>query len=363
MKLSQAHAVQAMIFFAISKFSKKPIIYDELKKQFLLQTSISIQQEIQMEKVISYFNYNKMNHVLIKGYILRNFYPNKEARTSGDIDLLIENKDRMKCHKILLSLGYVYDNDKYINEVWTYKKNQTILEVHTKLVYRKLNTKFDYQKYCDKMVNNKKKIINYTYKLNDEDEFIYMIIHLAKHFYNAGVGIRMIIDIAVFINTHKSLNFIYINTEIKKIKLEKFANTMFFICKKYFNTELECVALPLEEEYKILEYILNYGVFGYDNKNIIDISYHLNNENRLLVLKNRLFPNFEAMSRFRWFRYKSKLMLPYAWIKRWLLFLFKKNKKDELIYKFKATFKQGTDSKIHNNILESVGLNNRDDIE
>ena len=240
-KLAQIHSVQALIYMAVNQLDKKPLIYNELKEQFLKSVNISALQETGMEHIINKLTSENIDHMLMKGYVLRNYYPDKEARTFGDIDFLINEYDRDKSHKALLDIGFKYDEEDYNKYVWTYNKGVLHIEVHTDIIYEKLFNDFDYIGYFREKVNKKILIKNNTYELRKEDHFIYVLVHLAKHFYNAGVGIRMILDIVTFLQKYgKTMDFDYINMELSHIQLKNFANIIFFICKKYFGFDIEC---------------------------------------------------------------------------------------------------------------------------
>ena len=57
----------------------------------------------------------------------------------------------------------------------------------------------------------------FTYDFNIEDFYIYMIAHIAKHFYAMGCGIRNLLDIYIYLNKYgEQLDREYISSELKK---------------------------------------------------------------------------------------------------------------------------------------------------
>jgi hypothetical protein len=58
---------------------------------------------------------------------------------------------------------------------------------------------------------SKREGYNYSYCLSDEDFYIYMIYHCAKHFKSGGLGIRMLMDVYVYLNSHQNLDREYID--------------------------------------------------------------------------------------------------------------------------------------------------------
>lgn len=358
LRLAQIHSVQAIIYMAVNKLDRKPPIYTELKEQFLRSVNISALQETGMEQIIKKLTAENINHMLMKGYVLRNYYPDNEARTFGDIDFLINENDRDKSHKALLDIGFKYDEEGYNKYVWTYNKGILHIEVHTDIIYEKLFNDFDYISYFREKVDNKVLIKDNTYELRKEDHFLYVLVHLAKHFYNAGVGVRMILDVVVFLQKYGNImDFEYINKELSYIQLKDFANIIFYICKKYFASDIECT--PIEQKYldEIMEYILNHGVFGLEDKDIQGISFQKIGDKGIKLFIKKAFPDLSTMKRiYPWFKDGKKYMLPYAWLRRMLYFITNKKKRNSLGSKFAAIVDDSEDITKHIEMLKIVGL-------
>lgn len=358
LRLSEIHSVKSMIFLSIDKFSVKPPIYDELKCNFLESISISIKQEFLMEQVISKLNEDKINHILIKGYVLRNYYPNKEARSFGDVDIYIDKDNLEKCNNSLIGLGFEYVSEKYEKYVSTYKKGLLYIEVHTSLIGGKLFNDFNYKDYFKKTVMRKVNLYGYTYELSKEDHLIYLILHMAKHFYISGVGIRMILDIVVYFQKFKSeIDINYLRKELEYIRLDKFADIIFLICNNYFNLDIKCSKININYIEDIMDYIVEHGVFGFDCKDVLSVEFNKDNDGKLKLLFKKIFPDVETLSRrFIWFKNGKTYMLPYAWIRRWAYFLLNKEKRESLGSRFLAILKDNKDVFKHNDILKKIGL-------
>lgn len=79
---------------------------------------------------------NGIKFVPFKGAVLRELYPDPEARTMGDIDLLIE-KGRQKQVKVLLCANG-FENTVCGSGEWVYTKGGVITEIHTSLINGKI---------------------------------------------------------------------------------------------------------------------------------------------------------------------------------------------------------------------------------
>ncbi len=360
LRLANIHSVQCMIYLAIDKLDKRPPIYDELKKLFLKTVQISTLQEIGMKQTIATLNDNCIEHILIKGYVLRNYYPNKEVRSFGDIDILVDESDIKKANNALLNIGFEFNEDKSENAVQTYTKGILCLEMHTDLIYERLFNDFDYINYFREKIKNKEHVKNYTYtyELKKEDHFIYILVHLAKHFYNIGAGIRMVLDIVVFLNKFgKVIDFKYIENELDSIQLKYFSNVIFYICKKYFDTDIECTPIDDKKLEQIIDYILEHGVFGFDNIAVQSVMLRNNGDKGIKLFLKMMFPDMAVMTRiYPWFKNGNKYMLPYAWLRRWLYLLTNKNKRNEIGTKLSAIMDDDIDVNKHTEMIKSFGL-------
>lgn len=63
---------------------------------------------------------------------------------------------------------------------------------------------------------------NYRYDMRDEDNYIYLFTHYAKHYRDGGIGIRHMTDLYVFAAAHSELDYGYISEELKKLRLFEF---------------------------------------------------------------------------------------------------------------------------------------------
>lgn len=355
--LSDIHNVQGVLYLVTHNLNEIPEL-EYLKKSFLMSVSVSVKQDFYMQKICSEFEKAQIKYMPFKGYIIRNYYYHKEARTFGDIDIVIDEKNRSESDRILKSLNFQLDRNNFMDAVWAYSNNIVYFEIHTHIMYNNLLNGFDYIKYFDSKVKNKIHKKGCCYELRKEDHFIYLIVHMAKHFYSAGVGIRMIMDLVFFKKYFNSeLNFDYINSEIRIIKLDEFANVMYNICNFLFETDFKCEQIEKTKLQVVIDYIINHGVFGYENKDVNAIKFNVNLDRKRNLLNN-FFPELNYMKEhFIWFKNGKRYQLPYAWVRRLVEQLSVKTKRTVFFDKLKAVFDSNNDdSNYHNKILKLTGL-------
>lgn len=356
--LTKINNVYIIIFSVVNRLGLRPPVYDNLKQGFYASVALSANQDIAAKRLIDRFTRDGVEHMLFKGLILRECYPERDARSFGDIDILINEGDREKSHKILIDMGYEYREDIYSKDVWTYQKDSVVFEIHTCIISQNLFNDYDYVSYFKNKVNNRVLISGCTYRFRNEEHLIYIIAHLAKHFYTYGVGIRMYMDIAVFLKKYSGeLDFDYVKNELKKIRLYEFAQTVFAMCNELFNTDIECDDLSETSKNILLDYIVCHGVFGYDNKNVIDVKYRSGKGKKIRELGRRIFPDLETMKNLNsWFSNGKAYQLPYAYVRRWLNQLGRRNKRRIILKKIRAMLYTGSDAQKHEALLKIIGL-------
>ena len=353
------------IFNIAHKHSLSGVIYNMFKKQekisnisksliakeqvnYWTQIQKSINNDYDMKKVLETLSLKEIPHVLMKGYIIKNLYPDPDLRSMGDIDFLVKEEDIDKVHEVLVTL-LGYEHLKTVRAVRNYGKVGINLEVHTSIFYDDISEKIDYQGYFSGAWDNViLKEGNFTYEFNIEYHLIFLIAHLAKHLYNEGCGVRMFLDIALYIKHYKDeFDWDYFWKEINKIELEKFTKNIFCLCSYWFKVETKEENLYLEEDFfeNITKYILNSGTFGKTVENDMLNRYRREKENPKKKNTNfaMIFPKTEVLANEFYYLQKYKFLYPIAWINRFFRLLTRRRK--ETLYKIinKSKLKKGAE--------------------
>ena len=329
--LAKIHSLESIVFSAINKLQNKmdiPLeIYNKLKKKLLFQMKYNMVFDQNADKLIDVFNEEKIKHIVIKGYILKKYYPSREYRSMSDIDIFIDLSDREKVYKIMKYLGY--ENERQCDDVWTYKKKFSYIEVHTTLVEQEIKQDIDFKKYFSNPWEYTVSLKgDYSYTLNKNYHLIYLLVHIAKHFYGCGCGVRMIMDIAVYINKFgKELDWDYIWAEMDKLDLRLLTQNILILCNKWFDTNLD-FEYEIEEDFynKLSETILTGGTFGFYNSNFriaqirndIAKTNKKSNSVKTKVLKQMLFPSYEELIKSKQYLFlrDKKYLIGFVWIYR-----------------------------------------------
>ena len=172
-----------------------------------------------------------------------------------------------------------------------------------------------------------------------EDHFIFLCFHLAKHLNSTGAGIRMVMDIALFLKAYQEqMDWKYIWEECRKIRLDVFVKTLLQACREWFQvpsgaeagkTEAAGSATGNAPDKEVLgqlaSYIMTGGVFGFERDDSIrrlrkGIDARTDRASVLIRAKalwKIAFPQRKHMAYFMPAVERHPALLPLAWVRRW----------------------------------------------
>ncbi len=274
-----------------------------LKNSLIQSTVFSANQLYAAEEMQRTFEENGVCNLIVKGIKTKSRYPDEVLRTMGDIDILYKPEQHKQVYELMKSLKYDGYQEGRKNDTYT-RDPHIMVEAHRQLVSSEsvfldyLDSVWDRAVLC--------KGCSYTYEMTVEDEFIYNIIHLVEHFKHGGVGIRFIMDIAVY--KRIPMNQDYLKNELTKLGIYDFYLNISALAEYWFGNGKSTDLLD-----RLGEYILSSGVFG-NHKNSSALS--VSEKGKIGVFLKACFPNYKGMvSMFPWLK-KFPFLLPVAWIIR-----------------------------------------------
>ena len=301
---------------------KWDIIKDENIKKELVDCyyqaiAVNFNKANMFEFVSQKLSENKIPHMPVKGWYIRTLYPVPELRTFGDIDILINKQDRQKTDKIFTENGYsIKDNWE---PTYSYDKGALRCEVHTELMDSDLGKGEQVITYFSEALKTAEKDVSERYSPQKDLHLMYLFCHLAKHLYKGGAGIRMYMDIALFLKANSgTLDFEKIYENSKKLHLDCFFKTVLLACSEWFQIDLpfEINDINPDNLEALKKYTFGSDLFGKTrDKSIISLR---NDESgsKGSVLKDTLFPNAKKIEERYKFIKGRKYLLPLAWVAR-----------------------------------------------
>lgn len=226
--------------------------------QHIYISATQVKEAKDIEKILEE---NKVINQPMKGIILKNDYPIPEMREMSDIDILINDNDMEVVGELLTDNGYILKSREVHHDIYR-KLPYIILELHRAL-YDKHVDKGQYEYFKTFERTEKKKDCEYTVQFSLEDFYIYMIAHMAKHFYARGCGIRNLVDIYVFRKKHGTeLNQKYVDEQLQKNGLYVFTRKMEHLSRVWLDKDYTEEG-PLDSD--LFMYMLDCGIYGKDD--------------------------------------------------------------------------------------------------
>ena len=121
-----AHQVHTLIYPMVSELKSikpslapDPTLFSQWKKETQTEAIRQIQQVQMIKEILKAFYKEKIPVIVLKGLLLREYYPNPDLRTMGDADLLTHAQDRYRIKKILKQFNFIENkvSNKHISYI------------------------------------------------------------------------------------------------------------------------------------------------------------------------------------------------------------------------------------------------------
>jgi hypothetical protein len=266
-----------------------------------------VNQSFAREEILDAFQAAGIRSLEVQGTQIKQFYPQPEYRTMSDIDFIIDRENLPRAYQILEGLGYECEDVEGV-EVDAFRPPNINIELHSEY-FSKHNDYYD-------MMRPPFASVDETGEYDFNEFYIYNILHVAKHYFLKGCGLRRILDV-YYLNRHYTplLNWEYVNSYFEKANIQDFFKKVSALAQYWFG-DGECT----EDVDRMIQYIMGSGVHGNTRHSLGN---HLRDQYgegvrffRLKYFWKRLFVSKEVL----YTRYprakKWKILLPFCWIHR-----------------------------------------------
>lgn len=189
-----------MEYLFLGSLIKLPLdkeVKKKIQSRLMFSTMRTLAQVNAVKELAQCFEAEGIKFQFLKGTIMKGIYSSPEMREMSDIDIMVYDNTLDHAQSVLEEMGYV--RIKAVKHHVIYRKEPfLIVEAHWSLYDKNLDANQDmyFNDHFRAVCVNKKK---YTYQFSTEDFYIYMIAHMAKHFYENGCGIRNLVDVYVYL--------------------------------------------------------------------------------------------------------------------------------------------------------------------
>ena len=355
--LAARQSLTGALFETVGHCPMPDAVHDRLRRDaFVTLANYENQQQI-LAELRSVFAGADTSLLLFKGAVTRRYYVTPAMRTMGDIDAAVPLSSRAVADAALLAAGFAKEKEQ--PEVWVYRKNGVLLELHT--VLRRFNTFTQDKEPYEELWTDARLVRDTTYHLSDDAEIAFTIAHMASHFCDGGCGLRQLMDVAVLLMRFDDTSlWEHVLLLLEKDGTDRFARHMLWLCEKWFGlTAPTGLAVPLDSatEDVLLCRFLNDGVFGADERYLLS---RMRQERRMhqhsgkgTMLRHWVFPS-PAYLRRRYAYADKPLLLPVAYVHR----LVDGVGKNRRVHEKRLQFAKKQESTLEDEVLffEAIGL-------
>ncbi len=244
------------------------------------------------------------DYMPLKGTELKTLYPYPDMRWMVDMDVLVRQSQYPAIRKSLLRAGFRFEQES--NHEYIFIKDGMHVELHKYLIPTYND---DLHAYYGDGWQLAEKTGAYRYKLGAEDSFVYVLTHFAKHYRDAGTGLRPLLDLWLCIQkTAPKMD--YVRAELEKLHLSVFFGHVRALLSAWFE---DGAWNPTIEE--MTRFIFASGSMGTAAQSAIASAIRRENEKPESKIR-RLFPKAEKLYQPYPILRKSHIFLPLVWMWR-----------------------------------------------
>lgn len=300
-EIALKHSLAGMLYYAIEKMedNEKPkaTFMPYLQQMYREQIVTDLNLNFETQRMLEVLSDAGIKCLPVKGITTKVDYPVSHLRTMCDVDILCESENRLKAEKIFLENGY--EKESVGEKDTSYRKEEILhFELHTSLLSKR-SPAYDYFSKVWERVSFKEN--SNIASMTLEDTYIFMLEHLANHLVYSGAGVRMYMDVYVFLKKHaKELDREYVDKILKEIKLSDFEKKTISIADNWFSGKEE-----IDVSSCYVAFIVNSATFGRSKTSFISDNIRNNKEqnavkNGTLRVLRKMFPKLSWMRlRFR----------------------------------------------------------------
>ncbi len=249
--MAKRHCVEQLAFHGARErvAQEDPQIFQAWERQCMHTLALSLTQEMEQQAIAARFREAGIPLVSLKGTQLAELYPQRSFRQMADLDYLIPPADRQRGASLMAELGYQdspeEDQDDF-HAVY-HKPPYMTVELHPWLVppwdpaAQYLGAVWDHT-VPDSAGN---------LRLSREFSYLFLVAHMAKHFFMIGCGIRPVLDIYLARTAWEGdVDWARVEKGLEQMGLRAFAQQVEALGRDWFGP---CQTVPHRGRARIME--------------------------------------------------------------------------------------------------------------
>lgn len=313
-RLSDRHDMAHMVGAALLSYDQlqQNETTEKLQKKMWLAVSRYERIRYELERICDTLEQAKVPFVLLKGAVVRRYYPEPWWRTSCDIDILVHEQDIERAVLVLKeTLQYTSNGKKSYHDVSLFSKNNVHLELHFNLKEGQPRLDNLLVKAWEYAVPTQGK--TYQHEFTDAYLKFHIVAHMAYHFLSGGCGIKPILDL--WLLDKKIADDTVFDELLKQSGLTTFTQKVRKLGKAWFENEMmDSVSLDIQQ------YIFSGGVYGTTKNKVIVQQQRKGGKtqylfSKLIISREFLESQYPVLKKHRW-------LSPVMQVCRWFRLLF-----------------------------------------
>ena len=312
---AKSHDITQLLLSPLEKLSalkSEYTISDKFRKALFTAVSRYKKSEYDLKSICQLFEDEGIDYIILKGGVLRNYYPKPYLRTSCDIDILIRPDDVDFATELLVNKLQFKLHAKEQYDISLFSPSKGHFELHFKLIERGFK---EMKTLCDIWHSSEiAKNSSHGFVMSPELFLLYHIYHMAKHFIQGGCGIKPFVDLWI-IKNRMGYDEDKAITLLKENDLYEFYRGASDLTDVWFEDKEHS-----DITHEIEDYILAGGVYGTLEQNLAMPQNRKGG--RFNHLLSRIFLSYNAMLVYYPSLKKCPVLYPLYQVRRWFRILF-----------------------------------------
>ncbi|MEE1061415.1 MAG: nucleotidyltransferase family protein [Ruminococcus sp.] len=317
--MSVSHSVEPIITYALESVGLADKKWRDSKNNAIRKEMLF---DMERNKIISFMEKNEISHMPLKGVILKTFYPKPGMRKMADNDIWFDESKADLLESFMRSLGYKdIEKEAGCHDIYT-RPPVYNFEMHRSLFNSATPDKIVsyFSDIYPLLIKDENKKFGYSF--SKEDFYIYVTAHEYKHFTNAGIGVRALVDCWVYVKKYGDiLDWRYIKSVTDKLDMTDFEQSRRALAQELF-ADVNIIKLN-KEQTELLKIYMRAATYGTFESRISSKVRALQGNNSKVTLGSKLkyflkwcFPGRDAYKDDYPFIYKHKILVPFGFVPR-----------------------------------------------
>lgn len=230
-RLAERHGVRALTYTAYARVPNVPsdALLAAWKESYQRAVVRDATQQYEFEQLSAMFTRCKQPFVPLKGLRVKAEYPATALREMGDLDILLPKADFHAIRPQMEALGYTFKERHALHHDIYLKPPIMNIELHREVHTEDRHSARYFAALSEAAAQGAGCVLQ-----SDEDLYLHLVLHAAEHVKDAGMGIRLFLDLYLF-RKHHTLDDAKVAARLSEWKLASLEHWMLLLSALWFD--------------------------------------------------------------------------------------------------------------------------------